>query len=383
VEKPPSYLRAVQFSQVIGHAGLKARLIGNIRDQRVAHAQLFLGPRGGGNLAVALAYAQFLLCEQKGPTDSCGSCPACVQMARLEHPDLHLAFPIFLSEKLKTCDHAVKDWRTTVIRQPYLDIDVWREVLDGENKQMRMGVDVAHDIQRRLNLHAFRGGYKVVLIWQPELMDAAAANKMLKVLEEPEPRTVFLLVANNADQLLSTIVSRSQLTKVPALAPSDVATALQARFPELGQVEAEMIGVRSDGDLLEAIDMAEQGEEQLFLFLRDWLRACYARKVVVTADHAEGFQKMGRERQKSLIRYGLQMIRMCVLQWQQVPALVRTVGQEQEFVEGFSRLLTDANALGISRELEQAHVHIERNANPKIVFMDMSYRLMGLLKPRT
>jgi DNA polymerase III subunit delta' len=246
-----------------------------------------------------------------------------------------------------------------------------------------MGVDVAHDIQRRLNLHAFRGGYKVVLIWQPELMDAAAANKMLKVLEEPEPRTVFLLVANNADQLLSTIVSRSQLTKVPALAPSDVATALQARFPELGQVEAEMIGVRSDGDLLEAIDMAEQGEEQLFLFLRDWLRACYARKVVVTADHAEGFQKMGRERQKSLLRYGLQMIRMCVLQWQQVPALVRTVGQEHEFVEGFSRLLTDANAPGISRELEQAHVHIERNANPKIVFMDMSYRLMGLLKPRT
>jgi DNA polymerase III subunit delta' len=372
----------MQFSRIIGHAGLKAKLIGNIRERRIAHAQLFVGPRGSGNLPMALAYARYLLCEQKEEADSCGRCSSCMQMEKLEHPDLHLAFPIYLLEKVRTCDHFVQDWRKAVIEQPYLDLDMWRQTLESENKQLRMGVDVAHEIQKRLSLRSFRGGHKVMLIWQPELMDTAASNKLLKVLEEPEPATVFLLVCNDAEQLLATIMSRAQLLKVPAIPPMALAETLRERYPELTKEMSEMIGLRSEGDLLESFEMAEKGEEELFVFFRDWLRTCYARSVVETGDFADQFQKMGRERQKSLLRYGLQMIRQCVLEWQQVPELVRSIGQENEFVQKFSKLVHHGNADGIREEFEKAHVHIERNANPKILFMDMSYRIMGLLKSK-
>ncbi|HRO97814.1 MAG TPA: DNA polymerase III subunit delta' [Flavobacteriales bacterium] len=369
------------FTSVIGHATLKAKLIGNIREGRVPHAQLFMGPRGGGNLPMALAYAQYLLCEARSEADACGQCPSCLQVAKLEHPDLHLAFPIYFTDKVKVCEPFIADWRQAVLNEPYLDLDHWRDQLEGDNKQLRMGVDIAHEIQRKLSLKSFRGGYKVMLIWLPELMDTAASNKLLKVLEEPEPNTVFLLVATDADQLLATILSRAQLVKVPALRPTELAEALRDRFPELGGEESMALALRSEGDLLEAVEMASKGEEELFIFFRDWLRACYRKEVPAAVEFAEGFQKLGRERQKALLRYGLYLIRQCVLQWQQVPELVRVVGQEGEFVQNFSKLLNDRNADLIRQELETAHGHVERNANPKVLFMDLSYRLMGLLRP--
>lgn len=360
---------------------MKAKLIGNIREGRIAHAQLFMGPRGTGNLPVALAYARYLLCEAKEEADACGKCPSCLQMAKLEHPDVHLMFPIFFTDKVKNCEPYVAQWRQAVLENPYLDVDQWRDHLESENKQLRMGVDIAHEIQRKLSLRSFMGGYKVMLVWLPELMDPAASNKLLKVLEEPEPNTVFLLVPTDAEQLLATILSRAQMVKVPALRPGELTDALRARFPELGADEAMAIALRSEGDFLDAVEMANKGEEELFVFFRDWLRTCYKREVSSTVEFAEGFQKMGREKQKSLMRYGLYLIRQCALQWQQVPELVRVLGQEQEFVLNFSKLLDHRNAEGIRRELETAHVHIERNANPKILFTDLSYRLMGLLRP--
>ncbi len=374
------YFRPVLFTRVIGHATLKAKLIGNIREGRVPHAQLFMGPRGSGNLPLALAYAQYLLCEQRAEVDSCGACPSCLQMAKLEHPDLHLAFPIFFTDTLKVCEPFLGKWRSSVLEQPYLDADLWRDHIESENKQLRMGVEIAAEIQRKLSLRSFRGGYKVMVVWLPELMSGEAANKLLKVLEEPEPSTVFLLVGSDADQLLATIVSRAQMVKVPALRPKELAAALRGVVPELGEEEAFALALRSEGDLLEALAMAEKQEEELFIFFRDWLRACYRKEVVSAVDFADGFQKLGRERQKSLFRYGLFLIRQCVLQWQQVPELVRVVGQEGEFVQNFSKLLTDRNADRIRQELETAHGHVERNANPKVLFVDLSYRLMGLLR---
>lgn len=373
-------LALVLFSKVIGHAALKARLIGNIREGRVAHAQLFMGPRGSGSLPMALAYARYLLCAERNEGDACGICQDCLQMDKLEHPDLHFAFPIFFTDKVKVCATFVGDWRRAVLAQPYLDVDLWRGRLESENKQLRMGVDIAQDIQRRLSLRSFRGGYKVMLVWLPELMDHAAANKLLKVLEEPEPNTVFLLVGNNAEQLLVTILSRAQLVKVPALRPGELAPALREQVPELDEATALALALRSEGDLLEALDMANNSEEELFVFFRDWLRTCYGQKLVDTGEFVEGFHKMGREKQKSLFRYGLYLVRQCVLHGHQVPELVRVSGLEQEFVEKFSAMLNERNTDGIRGELETAHVHIERNANPKVLFQDLSYRMMGLLR---
>jgi len=370
----------VQFNKIIGHAGLKARLIGNIREGRVAHAQFLLGPRGSGVLPLALAYAAYLFCEHPGEGDSCGACAACRMMEKLAHPDLHLVFPIFLSDKGKTCDPFVADWRGAVLETPYLDADIWREVLKGDNKQLRMGVDIAAEVVRKLSLRPYMGGRKVMLIWLPEMMDAAMANKILKVLEEPEPRTVFLLAGHSNDRILPTILSRTQLVKVAAPGPSEVAAAIQERFVELSPADARGIAARSEGDLLEAFAMAAGQEEEIFIFFRDWLRACYASKVAENMAYAEYFAKMGREKQKGLMSYALYAIRQCMLQWQDVPQLIAAVGQELEFVKKFSTLLNTSNAEGIRMELETAHMHLERNANPKVLFMDLSYQLGRLLR---
>lgn len=370
----------MQFSKIIGHAALKARLIGNIREGRVPHAQFYLGPRGSGVLPLALAYATYLFCENPGEGDSCGQCGACAMMAKLAHPDLNLVFPIFLSDKAKTCDPFTKDWRAAVLDMPYLDAERWRERLSGENKQLRMGVDIAAEVVRKLSLKSFRGGWKVMLVWLPEMMDPPMANKILKVLEEPEPKTVFLLAGHANDRILPTILSRTQLVKVAAPDPGEVAAALRERHPELTPAEARGLASRSEGDLLEAFFMAEGGEEELFIFFRDWLRACYANKVGDNVSFADYFAKMGREKQKSLMVYALFLVRQCMLQWQDVPQLVRTFGEEMEFVRKFSALLNAGNVEGIRRELEMAYSHLERNANPKVLFLDLSYKIGALLR---
>jgi DNA polymerase-3 subunit delta' len=373
-------LQCMQFSHVIGQAPLKAKLIGNVREGRVPHAQFFLGPRGSGCLPLALGYAQYLLCQQPGAADSCGTCPSCLMVAKLAHPDLHLIFPIFLSEKQKTCEVFITEWRAAVLKEPNMDAELWRLKLEGENKQLRMGVDIAAEMQRKLSLKAYQGGWKVMLVWLPELMDPNAANKLLKVLEEPEPNTAFVLVGHANEQILPTILSRTQLVKVPSLNPAEVADGLRERYPDMSMDDCRAIGARSDGDILDAYAMAEKSEEELFVFFRDWLRACYGNKVPDTVEFGEYFGKMGREKQKAFMRYALFLIRQCVLHGQQVPQLVRSYGEELEFVKKFSPFVNPRNAEGIRLELETAHGHLERNANPKVLFMDLSYRMNGLLR---
>lgn len=374
------YFRPVRFGRIIGQTALKARIIGNAREGRVPHAQFFLGPRGSGNLALALAYARYLLCEAPGPADSCGECPACRQMDKLAHPDLNLSFPIFLSEKLRTCEPLLPTWRAAVLKEPFLDAALWRDQLDGENKQLRMGVDIAAEITRKLSLKAYSGRWKVMLVWLPELMDPPAANKLLKALEEPEPGTVFLLVGTEADQLLPTILSRAQLVKVPALLEDDLAQALTGRYPDLKPEEARACAVRSAGDLLEAVAMAEKSEEELFVLFRDWMRACYGLKIHEAAEFAEHFARMGRERQKGLMRYGLHLVRMSLLHAAGTSGLVRAVGQEEEFIRRFAAMVSEPRAEELRHELESAHQHLERNANPKVLFMDLSYSVHRALR---
>jgi DNA polymerase-3 subunit delta' len=267
-----------------------------------------------------------------------------------------------------------------VLEQPYLDDDIWREKINGVNKQLRMGVDIAAEVMRKLSLKSHRGGWKVMLIWLPEMMDASMANKILKVLEEPEPRTSFLLAGHANDRMLPTILSRTQLVKIAAPDPGEVAEALHERYPDLTTEEARTIAGRSEGDLLEAFAMAEDSEEELFVFFRDWLRACYGNKVAENIASSDYFAKMGREKQKGLMTYSLHLIRQCMLQWQDAPQLVQAYGEELEFTRNFSKVLNTSNLDGIRQALETAHGHLERNANPKVLFMDLSYRLSDLLR---
>jgi DNA polymerase III subunit delta' len=302
-------------------------------------------------------------------------------LSKLAHPDLHLTFPIFLGERSKTCESQLPEWRAAVAEEPYLDAELWRQRLDGENKQLRMGVDIAQEIVRKLGLKAYSGGWKVVLLWLPELMDNSAANKLLKALEEPEPNTAFLFAGHEPEHLLPTILSRVQLVKVPALDTASMVTALAERFPDLKPEEGRSIALRSQGDLLQAFAMAEKNEEELFAFFRDWLRACYGVKVAELAEFAEQFAKgYGRERQKATMRYGLYLFRQCAYLWQGVPDLTAVDGAEREFAQKFSALLNERNVDLLRTHLEAAHGHLERNANPRVLFMDLSYQLGRALR---
>lgn len=369
------------FSAIPGHSDLKARMITSAREGRIAHAQLFLGPRGSGNLALALAYARYLVCKEPGLADACGTCPSCSMMDKLAHPDVHYCFPIFTSEKekIRTSDDVIADWRAAVLREPLLDETMWYATIEKDNAKGIIRVSETHNSLRKLSFKSSQGGLRVLLIWYAERMNIEAANALLKGLEEPEPGTVYLLVCEHQDHLLPTIISRTQLVKVPAFTVADVAQVLGSQH-QLPQAEADSIAARCEGDLLEAKAMVERTEDELFIFFRDWLRACYGRKVVETAQFSEYFASMGREQQKALMRYALYIIRQCVYHWQQAHELIRVSGQEHEFVGKFGAMLNDHNAEGIRKELELAHSHLDRNANPKILFMDLSYKLFGLLK---
>ncbi len=369
------------FSSIPGQADLKAHLIGAAREGRIAHAQLFLGPRGSGNLALALAYARYLVCKEPGQADACGVCASCNMMDKLAHPDVHYSFPIFTNEKekIRTSDDLVGEWRTAVLKEPLIDETAWYGVIEKDNAKGIIRVSETHNSLRKLSFKSSQGGLRVLLIWYAERMNIEAANALLKGLEEPEPGTVYLLVSEHQDLMLPTILSRTQLVKVSGFSPSDVATELMLRSG-LPQNEAQSIAARCEGDLLEAKAMVERTEDELFIFFRDWLRACYGRKVVETVQFSDYFASLGREQQKALMRYALYIIRQCVYHWQQAPDLIRAMGQELEFVGKFGTLLNDRNASGIRQELELAHAHLDRNANPKVLFMDLSYKLFGLLK---
>ena len=241
------------FSSIPGQADLKAHLIGAAREGRIAHAQLFLGPRGSGNLALALAYARYLVCKEPGQADACGVCASCSMMDKLAHPDVHYSFPIFTNEKekIRTSDDLVGEWRTAVLKEPLIDETAWYGVIEKDNAKGIIRVSETHNSLRKLSFKSSQGGLRVLLIWYAERMNIEAANALLKGLEEPEPGTVYLLVSEHQDLMLPTILSRTQLVKVPGFSPADVATELMLRAG-LPQNEAQSIAARCEGDLLEA-----------------------------------------------------------------------------------------------------------------------------------
>ena len=243
----------MQFQNVIGQQEVKERLLHALSEGRVSHAQLFLGPEGSGNLALALAYGQYLLCENRTPEDSCGACPSCVKCTRMVHPDFTYTFPMSPSvkDKTKICLDCIADFRDAVIANPYLSYNEWVTAMDAENKQGSINVDEAGDIVRRLGLKSVEGGYKICLIWFPDSLNASAANKLLKIIEEPPEQTLFLLVAGNHEEILPTISSRTQLVKVFSLTDEELTKALVERH-KLPAAEARRIAHLAGGNYDEA-----------------------------------------------------------------------------------------------------------------------------------
>ncbi len=379
----------MQFKDVVGHQALKNQLIYNVHNNRISHAQLFLGPEGSGGLPMALAFAQYIQCRDKKPEDACGVCPSCLKHKKFEHPDLHFFFPVARTKAFENTDHEkitskdfYRPWRELLLTTPYFKYNHFLEKIGIENKQPLINANSCNEIIKTLGLKSFESEYKIVLIWLIEGLYHSAAPKLLKILEEPPEKTVFLLVSHNQEKILSTIRSRTQLVKVPRLNEEEVRQALTEQYGcEPGR--AKQISLLCEGDFAEALRLALAGNEPLADFdtFRYWMRLCYRKNVPELLKWVDSISKAGREKQKSFLQYGLKMFRFCLLSNYKASPLVHMEGEEKDFIHAFSPFVNHLNGLQIVEAFNDVLYHIERNANPKILFTDLSFNLARLFAP--
>lgn len=360
------------FQQIIGQKKLKSQLIKSVQAGRISHAQLFLGPLGSGNLALAIAYAQYLNCENPQAQDSCGKCNSCLKYEKFIHPDLHFTFPI-ISRKTgeKTLSSMfLKEWRIALSKNPYLTYQDWMNEIEAQNKQGNISVAECQDIINRLSLMAFEAKYKVLIIWLPEFLKEAG-NVLLKIIEEPPQKTIFLLVAHHSDQLLSTITSRTQLIKIPRIQNSEIAFALNEKF-DLSEAQANNIALMSNGNWNIAQDYLTQKtnlNEALFVA---WMRIAYQKNGLELMKWLEKIAPLGREKQKAFLTYALFLIRECFLMQFGSANLLRLKGSEMDFIEKFSPFIHEKNVAHLTKSLNNAIYYLERNGNPKLIFHQLS-----------
>ena len=370
------------FSDIVAQTTLSNRFRECIKSGNVAHAQLLDGAEGSGALALARAYAQYLHCTDRTEEDSCGKCTSCVAHSKLQHPDLHWAFPFFkknssgrsISAPFQTA------WREVMLDSAYIGQEEWLAKIGADKKQLFISVDEALEINRKLRLKAFHSGYKVLIFWLPETMRVDTANKLLKLIEEPTDNTVILFVSQNSDKLLATILSRLQRFKVPRLSDEDAASGL-AKIAGLTLEQAMGFVHVTEGNITAAKRLAKASSEtpDLELFSA-WMRACWARNAEAMMMQANDFAAQGREAQKSFITYALHMVRQCIVGNYGATSLVRLTSGEAVFLSKFQKFIHHQNVVKITSLLEAAHKDITGNVNSKIVFMDLSVQIHMLLR---
>ena len=371
----------MQFKEIVGQETIKQKLLTTVKENRVSHAQLFLGPEGSGSLALAVAYAQYISCENKSDNDSCGECNSCRKYQKLVHPDLHFSYPFFAKHKDNTALTFIDQWRKAFLKNPYLNLDEWRTYLEAENKQANINIAECHQIIRKLSFKPFESEYKILIMWLPEYLDKEG-NTLLKIIEEPAQKTLFLLVAESQDDILNTILSRTQLVKIPALKDADVQTYLEQHH----QTEhmAAQIAYLSNGNLTAALHMISRDDSSYHEFFARWLRLCFTNDGLKLIDFTEQLAKLGRENQKNFLQYGLCFIRECGMLLSGAGSLVHLPEKELVVAQNMAaKVLTLAMVEVIADELDKAHYHVERNANPRILFLDVSLQLVKILKFKT
>ena len=366
------------FRDVIGQEEIKKRLIEEVKANKVAHAKLFYGAPGTGKLPLAIAYAQFLCCTNKQGNDSCGTCPSCVKFSKLSHPDLHFIYPVI---KNNLSEAYLPEWRKLVLNNPYFNFNHWQQEINAENTQPTIYAKESDDIITKLSLTSSEGGYKVTIIWLPERMQTACANKLLKLLEEPPQQTVFLLVSENPEQLLPTVVSRTQRINIPKLSEQEIAQHLQAKF-SVGANDSIKIAHMANGNYTKALETIHISQDNLLFFdlFVSLMRLSYQRKIKEMKQWSEKVAALGRERQKSFLSYCQRMIRENFIYNFHQPSINYMTECEEQFSVRFAPFVNEQNVIGIMEELSEAEAHITQNVNAKIVFFDFSLKMIMLLK---
>jgi DNA polymerase-3 subunit delta' len=375
----------MKFSEITGREKLKERLLRSVSQSRVSHAQLFLGPEGSGKLAMALAYAQYINCTSRTPLDSCGTCPSCLKYQKLAHPDLHFVYPV---SKTKEVDDKpmsklfINHWRELVIKsKAVFNINDWYQQIGLENKQGIINTDDCNEIIRTLGYKSYESEYKVMIIWMVEKLFHAAAPRLLKILEEPPEKTLFILIAEHSEQILPTILSRTQMVKFPRLSDEELTAALMVHTSCTAE-EAAQVKYVADGNLNLAVKMMETGESDVadFELFRNWMRICYRKDLPGAYQLSIEFNKLGREKQKKFFSYCLKATRYCLLRNFNNNAQIRAEGEELKFVGDFSPFINQANAALLTEAFNKSHYHIERNGSANNIFLDTSIQVMRWLR---
>ena len=368
------------FRDVINQSLIREKLIHSVREGRVAHAQLFLGQNGTGALPLALAYAQYVNCENPGENDSCGECGSCQKMMTYSHPDLHFSFP-FISSKSGSNTESTEyytDWKEAIAENPYMNYHDWMEKLEADNKQGNISAHECRSILRKLSLKPMYEGYKILIMWMPEYL-GKEGNILLKSLEEPPENTLFLLVAQDEEMLLPTILSRTQMTRIPRLGDEDVRQALMNTF-SMSAEEANRIAMLADGNFNEALKLQKATENDYSQEFIEWMRICFALNMPAIIKWVDSMAGTGRENQKSFLLYSISLIRECLLMNKGLSSLNRVLESEKDFVKKFSPFVNEGNIYELIRHFNESHYYIERNAHPKILFFNLSLLIHELLK---
>ena len=370
------------FKDIIGQQEIKQQLIQSVKSGYIPHARLLTGPEGVGKLALALAYARYLSCKNRGEDDACGTCPSCVKYNKLSHPDLHFVFPIYnIKGKKETyCDDFISEWRTFVLQTPYFNLSSWLSFSKAANAQGEIYARESDAIIRKLNLKAYESDYKIMIVWLPEKMNPDCANKLLKMIEEPPYFTVFLLISENPDSIIGTIQSRAQRLPIPPILPEDMYKALSEKVPN--ESERSNLVHLANGSYLKALEIIETSleKEQCFELFKMIMRNCWKRDVKNMKAEADNFAQLGRDRQKYFLSYAQNLIRENFLYCLNIPEINYLNTDEASFSVNFSPYVNEKNVEELMDELALAEKHIESNVNPKMIFFDLSMKIAVLIK---
>ena len=371
------------FKDVIGQEGIKRQLIDSAQKGRIPHAQLFYDLGGAGAYPLALAYARYLNCRKRSDTEACGRCPSCLKYDELSHPDLHLVFPIVKNERKKkeVCDDYLPQWRALLKKQTYFGLDHWLSGMEAGNSQATIYSKESDELVRKLSLRIYEADYRVVLLWLPEKLHPACANKLLKIIEEPPSHTLVLMVSEEPDQVLGTILSRAQRLNVRAVEADDVVRAL-VRNEGLEAEAARQVAHLCGGNYLRALDLISVNEENRFFLehFKSMMRNSWARNVKEMKTAADVLAGIGRERQKNFLAFCQHLVRENFVCRFQAPELSYMSKPEADFALKFSPFIHERNVFELMDELARAERHILQNVNAKMVFFDLSLRITALIR---
>jgi len=373
------------FKEIIGNNSVKNQLIEAVRNNRISHAQLFSGKSGSAKLALALSYAQFLNCENRSAVDSCGICSSCLKFNNLSHPDLHLVVPVLKTKEVQkpVSDHFIGKWRDFISNNYYGSLNGWIDSFGTENISGQQGTiykDEANNIHKKLSLKNYEAEYRVVLIWMPERMNLEVSNKLLKLFEEPPKGTIFLLVTENSSQLLPTIISRLQTIKITDFTSEDIVNYFGEQA--LSLEKAKQLRNLTNADLGKITQILEdkEGELDLFTDFSVWMRLTYKMDVQGISKWVDNLSLKGRKQQNLFLSYAIKMVRECLIYNFASNTLLKTNENEFAFLTKFSPFIHEENSVMITEKLEESIRAINRNANAKILFFELSLQMVKFLR---